>query len=62
VKVLYAVKKGEPDWAERIITEYEDRIVAARKWAEQNGFDRFRIATYSDEPEFPDFKKTINKL
>lgn len=62
MKVLYAVKKGEPDWAEQIITEYEDRIVAARKWASENGFDRFRIATYSDELEFPDFAGTVRKL
>jgi len=59
-KVLYAVQKGEPDYMEQIITEHEDRIPEARKWAEENGFDRFRIATYSDVPEMPDFAAAIN--
>lgn len=58
-KVLWAVKKGEPDWNEQIITEKEERIEDAKKWATQNGFDRFRIATI-DLKEKPDFKKTFD--
>lgn len=44
---LYAVKKGDPDWAEVIITEVEQRIPDAMEWARQNGFDRFRVATFT---------------
>ncbi len=62
MKVLYAVKKGEPDYMEQLITDCEKQIPEAKKWAEQNGFDRFRIATYSDNPEPPDFAGTVNKL
>jgi DNA repair protein RadC len=53
-KVLFAVKIGEPDWAEQLITENESRIEEAKKWAEQNGFDRFRVAEIdmSKKPKF----------
>ena len=57
---LYAVKIGAPDWAEELITEVEDRIPAAREWAEANGYDRFRIATFT-WGEMPDFAATVNK-
>lgn len=60
MKVLYATKIGEPEYMEQLITEVEDRIPAASAWAQQNGFDRLRIATYSDEPERPDFTKVLN--
>jgi hypothetical protein len=53
-KILWAVKQGEPDWAEQIITENESRFDEAKKWAEANGFDRFRIAEIdmSKKPKF----------
>lgn len=58
-KVLFAVKVGEPDWAEQLITEQENRIEEARKWAGENGFDRFRIAEI-DLSTPPDWAKTVN--
>lgn len=56
-KMLWAVKIGDEDWQEQIITTDEKRIPDARKWAEQNGFNRFRV---SDVPQgAPDFRKTV---
>ena len=57
-KILWAVKKGEPDYNEQIITENEERIEDAKKWATENGFDRFRIQVL-DLSTPPDFKKTF---
>jgi hypothetical protein len=57
-KILWAVKKGDPDWKEQIITEKEERIEDAKKWATENGFDRFRIQMV-DLSTPPDFKKTF---
>lgn len=59
-KMLWAVRKGAEDWQEEIITTDASKIDAARKWAEANGFDRFRVAEYDDSPL--DFAKTVNKL
>lgn len=42
MKILFAVKIGDADWQEVLITEHEDRIPAAKEWATKNGFDRFR--------------------
>jgi hypothetical protein len=36
-KVLFAVKKGEPDWAEELITEKESKFEEAKKWADLVG-------------------------
>jgi len=58
--ILYAVKKGQPKYMEEIITTNPEKIEEARKWAEENGFDRFRIAKI-DLGEKPDFIGTINK-
>jgi len=58
--ILYAVKKGQPKYMEEIITTNPEKIEEARKWAEKNGFDRFRIAKI-DLGEKPDFIGTINK-
>lgn len=44
MKILLAVKIDNEDWQEQLITEDEDRIDDAKKWAENNGFNRFRIA------------------
>lgn len=56
--VLFAVKKGEPDYMEQLITENSDRIDDAAKWARENGFDRLRITNIS-LTEKPDFTKTL---
>jgi hypothetical protein len=58
-KVLFAVRIGDEDWQEQVITEVPERIEAASEWARNNGFDRLRVATISDE--FPDFAATINQ-
>lgn len=57
-KILYAVKIGEPDYMEQIITTNQDVIEQARAWAKANGFDRFRIATYNGEA--PNFIGALN--
>lgn len=57
VKVLFAVKIGEPDWAEQLVTEVEDRIPQAEKWAVANGFDRLRVAVIDDG--MPDFGMNV---
>ena len=53
-KVLWGVKKGEPDWAEQIITTNASKFEEAKKWATENGFDRFRISEFNmgDKPDF----------
>ena len=55
--VLWAIKKGAPDWEEVLITTKKERIPAAKKWAEENGFDRFRVSEIDDGK--PDFAGTI---
>jgi len=57
-KILFAVKVGEPDYAEQLITEVESRIPGASDWARKNGFDRLRVAEIADGP--PDFTKVLN--
>lgn len=59
-KVLYAVKDGDEDWQEQIITTYPDRFSDAREWAQANGFGRFRIAEI-DLSQKPDFARCIRK-
>lgn len=58
-KILWAVKIGDPDYMEQIITTNESQFKEARAWAESNGFDRFRVAEI-DLATPPDFTKTIN--
>jgi hypothetical protein len=58
MKVLFAVKVGDEDWQEELITECEEKISAASEWAKKNGFDRLRIADIPDGP--PDFSKVVN--
>jgi hypothetical protein len=60
MKVLFAVKVGDPDWKEQLITEVESRIDGAKTWAEANGFDRCRVATIDESP--PDFTKTVKRI
>ena len=57
-KVLFAVKIGEADWKEVMLTNKEERFEDAQKWGKENGFDRFRIAEI-DITKKPDFTKTI---
>ena len=54
-KVLWAVKKGQPKWKEEVIVETADpqRLMNAQTWAEDNGFDRFRVQTLDGKA--PDF-------
>lgn len=59
-KILWAVKIGDPDYMEQIITENEEKIAAATAWAKANGFNRLRIATIDNKK--PDFTKTINEV
>jgi hypothetical protein len=64
--LLWAVKKGEPDWKEEILyacrgyTNLNELKSRGEKWAEENGYDRVRISVI-DFREAPDFTKTINK-
>lgn len=57
-KILWAVAKGDPAWAEQVITEHAERIPEASKWAIENGFYNLRVAIIDDEK--PDFTKCIN--
>lgn len=57
--ILYGVKIGEPNYMEQIISIYPAEFTKAKKWATDNGFDRFRIAEI-DLTTLPDFKKTLS--
>jgi hypothetical protein len=58
MKVAFCTKIGEPEWTEELLTEVEDRIPAATKWAEERGYN-VRVAEI-DLSVAPDFTKTIN--
>ena len=55
-KVLWAVKIGEEDWQEQIITDTTSAVHLhnAKVWAKANGFDRLRVAVmnYADKSDF----------
>jgi len=53
-KILFAVRIGEPDYMEELITEQSDKIEEASAWARANGFDRLRVAVV-DLGAKPDF-------
>jgi hypothetical protein len=57
MKILFAVRKGNEDWREELITEDESKIDAASVWARENGFDRLRVAEIEDG--MADFGKTV---
>ena len=59
-QVLWAVKIGEPDWREEVITARADQFKSAKAWAIKNGFDRFRVAKI-DMGVKPDFVSTIRR-
>lgn len=58
MKMLRGVKRGAEDWQEEIITTDEAAIPAATQWAKEHGYDRFRVAEYTDG-ERPDFTKVV---
>lgn len=58
--VLWAVKIGDPDGKEQIITTSIEHKEAAKKWAKENGFDRFRELRFNLN-EAPDFTKIFKK-
>tara|TARA_R110000772_G_scaffold46279_5_gene105698 strand:+ start:1484 stop:1666 length:183 start_codon:yes stop_codon:yes gene_type:complete len=60
MNILWAVKIGNPDWQEEIITEQQDRIEKAKIWAKENGYHKFRTSGI-DLTEKPDFTKTISQ-
>ena len=47
--ILWAVKIGDEDWQEQIITTNANAIDKATKWAIENGFDRFRISFFNPD-------------
>ena len=59
VSVLWAVKIGEKDAYEELITDKKDKIEAAKRWAIQNGYHKFRIAKYEGN-ELPNFAGTVH--
>jgi hypothetical protein len=44
MKVLWAVKKGNPDWQEELISVNPANFEYARRMASLDGYDKFRIA------------------
>ena len=58
--ILWAVKIGEPDYNEQIITTNASQIEKAKQWATANKYNRFRIQTYTAY-EKPNFINTVNK-
>ncbi len=60
MRILWAVKIGDKDYMEEVITEREDQIPAATEWAKKNGYDRFRIAEIGQGK--PDFAKTVKRI
>jgi hypothetical protein len=57
-KILRATKKGQPESKETIISTKPINFEIAKEWAEQAGYDRFRISKI-DLSTKPDFTKTI---
>ena len=55
-KILWAVKKGDKDWQEQIITDTTspEHLTNAKVWAVTNGFTRLRVSTmqYGNKPDF----------
>lgn len=59
-KALFAVKIGDENWQEQLITEQESKIEAASKWAIENGFHRLRIVDGDDNVPPPSFVASLN--
>jgi hypothetical protein len=58
-KILWAVKKGDEDWKEAVITEDYAKHPEAKEWAEREGYDRFRTSTWTEDNR-PDFVAALN--
>jgi hypothetical protein len=58
ITVLWGVLIDQPDHMEQLITDKAEHIEKAKNWAQNNGFNRLRIAIIDDKK--PDFIKTIN--
>lgn len=61
-KVLWGVKKGDPDWKEQIITTNSEAIPKARAWALENGFHRLRVSEFdlNDPKHASNFAATVD--
>lgn len=57
MKILWGTPKGATGYHETIITEVEERIPDAIKWAEANGYDRLRVQEL--DLTLPDFAATV---
>ena len=61
--ILYAVKVGNEDWQEELITTADasdkEKLSNAKAWAESQGFDRFRVAAFDGSA--PDFTRIFIK-
>lgn len=54
MRVLFAVRKGNEEWQEELITERAadaDVLRDATEWAKTQGFHRFRTVEFSDQPD-----------
>lgn len=58
-RILWAVKIGDEDWQEQIISTDATKFPAARAWAIANGFDRLRESVMDDGP--PRFDLCLNR-
>lgn len=58
-QTLWAVKIGDEDWQEVVITSTNsaERMAKAKAWAKANGYDRFRVVAFNWEK--PDFGKAV---
>lgn len=55
--ILWGVLIGQPAHMEQLITDKPEYIEKAKIWAQNNGFDRLRVAIIDDKK--PNFIKTI---
>lgn len=61
IYLYWAVKKGNPNWAEELIMESEKRLDMNefKKLMAKRGYDRVRESMLDFEKEKPDFVKII---
>lgn len=57
-KLLWAVKIGNEDWQEELITNDISQHEKATEWAKANGFYKFRTSWF-DPSVTPDFTKVL---
>jgi hypothetical protein len=61
--VLWGHRKGDPDWAEDVITVGDgSRFEEAKKWAIDQGFERFRVTDADGINPWLDPAGMVNKL